>query len=112
MKLSNKHKQFDVWLVNLDPTVGSEIKKTRPCVIVSPNEIHWLKTVIIVPLTSNGFEAPTRIPCNFNNTSGFVVLDQIRVVDKQRLIKCIGAIHYTVQNKVSDVLVEMFSKGS
>lgn len=107
--VSNRFTQFDVWLINLDPTIGSEIKKTRPCVIISPNEINFLKTVIVAPLTSKGFKAPTRISCDFNETNSFILLDQIRAVDKKRLIKNLGKINIKVQKKVSETLVEMFT---
>ena len=105
---SSKHNQFDVWLINLDPTIGSGIRKSRPCVIISPDEMNYLKTLIVAPLTSHGFEAPSRITCNFNNKPGLVVLDQIRTVDKKCFIKKLGTIHYTVQRKISDTLIEMF----
>jgi mRNA interferase MazF len=107
--VSIKFEQFDVWLINLNPTIGSEIKKTRPCVIISPNEMNCLKTIIVSPLTSNGFKAPTRINCKFNNIDGFVLLDQIRAVDKKRLIKNLGKVDTETQNKISNTLVEMFT---
>ena len=100
--------RFDVCLVNLDPTIGREIKKTRPCVVVSPDEIRWLKTVIIAPLTSNGFAAPTRIKLIFKKKEGFILLDQIRTIGKKRIIKKLGVINRATQIKVSKVLVEMF----
>lgn len=104
-----KISRFDVWLINLDPTIGHEIKKTRPCVVISPDEIHWLKTVIIAPLTSNGFDAPTRIRCQFNKKEGFIILDQLRVIDKERMIKKLGAMHQSTQSKIKNVLLEMFA---
>ncbi|MBK7869640.1 MAG: type II toxin-antitoxin system PemK/MazF family toxin [Saprospiraceae bacterium] len=80
--------QYQVVIVNLDPTVGSEIKKTRPCVIVSPNEMNQhLKTVIIAPLTSSSKDYPTRIKVNYQDKEGWVVIDQIRTIDKSRVIK-------------------------
>ena len=80
--------RFDVYLVNLDPTVGSEIKKTRPCVIVSPNEMNnHISTIIVAPLTSKLRNYPTRVPCRVEGKQGQIVLDQIRTVDKSRLVK-------------------------
>src|SRR6476660_3351821 len=86
--------RFEVYLINLDPTVGSEIKKTRPCLVVSPDEInHHIRTVIVAPLTSKGNSYPTRVACRFQGKEGQVVLDQIRAVDRSRLIKKLGTIH-------------------
>ena len=80
--------QYEIVLVNLDPTVGSEIKKTRPCVIISPNEMNkYLNTVVIAPMTSQSKKYPTRIPVKHDNKKGWIVLDQIRTIDKQRIIK-------------------------
>src|SRR5882724_3139951 len=85
--------RFEVYLVNLDPTVGSEIKKTRPCLVVSPDEInHNVRTVIVAPLTTRGQAYPTRVLCRFKGKAGQVVLDQIRAVDRSRLIKKLGRI--------------------
>ena len=109
MKELNKFKQFDIWLISLDPTIGSEIKKTRPCVKISPNEINYLRTVIVAPLTTHGFSAPTRVGCKFAGKESFVLLDQIRSVDKKRLIKSLGRMHYTTCNSISQILIEMFS---
>jgi mRNA interferase MazF len=100
--------RHDVWLVSLDPTKGKEIKKTRPCVIISPNEISALATVIVAPMTSQGFEFPVRVKCKFNEKPGLILLDQIRAVDKQRLVKKLGALDKRTAKKVSDQLVEMF----
>ena len=105
----NKSVQFTIWLVNLDPTIGSEIKKTRPAIIISPNEINSLKTVIIAPLTSKSFPAPTRIQYKSDRIEGLILLDQIRAVDKRRLVKYLGKIHYSFQRKISAVLLEMFA---
>ncbi len=103
--------RFEVYLVNLDPTVGSEIKKTRPCVIISPDEMNRnIATVIIAPLTSKQRNYPTRIPCKVEGKQGQIVLDQIRTVDKIRLVKKIDKLSKFVQNKVISVLNEMFSK--
>jgi mRNA interferase MazF len=101
--------RFEVYLINLDPTVGSEIKKTRPCLIVSPNEInHNIRTVIVAPLTTKGPSYPTRVPCRFKGKDGQVVLDQIRAVDRSRLIKKLGRIGGKTAAAVLDVLREMF----
>ncbi|WP_050041136.1 type II toxin-antitoxin system PemK/MazF family toxin [Burkholderia pseudomallei] len=83
----------EVWLVALDPTLGSEIQKTRPCVVVSPSEMHdHLRTVIVAPMTSKGRSAPFRIPVTFKRKQGLILLDQIRAVDKVRLVKKEGAV--------------------
>nr|WP_239156078.1 type II toxin-antitoxin system PemK/MazF family toxin [Burkholderia pseudomallei] len=83
----------EVWLVALDPTLGSEIQKTRPCVVVSPPEMHdHLRTVIVAPMTSKGRSAPFRIPVTFKRKQGLILLDQIRAVDKVRLVKKEGAV--------------------
>lgn len=102
-------KRYEVWLINLDPTIGREINKTRPCLIISPDEMSPLSTVLVAPMTSQGFEFPSRISCSFSNKSGLVVLDQIRAVDKQRLIKRLGKLDKATQVKVANRLVEMFT---
>lgn len=102
-------KQFDVYLINLDPTNGSEIKKTRPCVVISPNEMHGLNTVIIAPMTSTCKIYPTRIPVFFEKKEGYIVLDQIRTVDKSRLVKLIGKIEKETVHHVLATLQEMFT---
>lgn len=100
----------DVWLVSLDPTLGAEIKKTRPCLVVSPPEIHdALRTALVAPLTSKGFPAPFRIPVVFGGTSGLVLLDQIRTVDKLRLVKRLGPVQDGELQQVLEVLQELFS---
>ncbi len=102
--------RFEVYLVNLDPTVGSEIKKTRPCLVVSPDEInHLLRTVIVAPMTTRGQVYPTRVACTFNRTSGQVVLDQIRTVDRHRLIRKLGVLDKPAATRVLEVLQEMFA---
>ncbi len=104
-------KRFEIYLINLDPTIGSEIKKTRPCVIISPDEMNRnIATLIIAPLTSKLRNYPTRIPCRVKGKQGQIVLDQIRTVDKIRLIKKIDFLNKTVQIKTLTVLNEMFSK--
>jgi mRNA interferase MazF len=104
-------KRFDVFLVNLDPTLGSEIKKTRPCLVVSPDEMNrHINTVIVVPMTTKGKPYPTRVACRFEGKEGHIVLDQIRTVDKRRLTKRLGSISPSVQEHVLQVLAELFSK--
>jgi mRNA interferase MazF len=102
--------RFEVYLVNLDPTVGFEIQKTRPCLVVSPDELnHHVKTVIVAPLTTKGQDYPTRVACRFKGKAGQVVLDQIRTVDQRRLIKRLGRLDATIAAKVLEVLQEMFT---
>jgi mRNA interferase MazF len=102
--------RFDVYLINLDPTVGSEIQKTRPGVIISPDEMNrHIRTVIIAPLTTAGKEYPTRIPCEFKKKKGHIVLDQIRTIDKKRLTKNLGALDAETQLKVVSVLQQLFA---
>ena len=103
--------RFDVFLVSLDPTLGHEIKKTRPCAIVSPDEMnHHIGTVIIAPMTTKGREYPTRVPCTFQGVDGQIVLDQIRTVDKTRLAKKLGRLSPAASDRVLNVLIEMFQK--
>lgn len=104
-------KRFEVYLVNLDPTVGSEIQKTRPCVVVSPDEMNRrIATVIIAPMTTQGRAYPTRISCDFQGKSGQVILDQLRTVDKSRLIKRLGDLAETEQKAILLKLSEMFAE--
>ena len=104
-------RRFDVWLVNLDPTIGSEIRKTRPALIVSPDEMnHAIATVIIAPMTTKGRNYPTRVSCVFQEKSGQVVLDQLRTVDKQRLVKRLGEIEAATADAVLETLAELFTK--
>ena len=106
-----EYQRFDIYLINLDPTIGSEIKKTRPCVIISPNEMNnHIATVIIAPLTSRLRNYPTRVPCRVEGKQGQIVLDQIRTVDKTRLKKKITTFSKPIQTKVISKLVEMFSE--
>lgn len=100
---------FEVWSVCLDPTQGAEIQKTRPCVIVSPNEIKQLKTVVVVPMTTKGYPYPFRIKTTFNEKNGLLLIDQIRAVDKSRLIKKLGLIDLKTQYQLRDTLIEFFS---
>jgi mRNA interferase MazF len=103
--------RFDVFLVALDPTVGHEIKKTRPCAIISPNEMnHHIGTVIVAPMTTRGRDYPTRVPCTFQGSRGQVVLDQIRTVDKTRLVKKLGRLSTPAAERLLSVLVEMFQQ--
>ena len=103
--------RFDVFLVNLDPTVGHEIKKTRPCVVISPDEInHHIRTVIVAPMTTKGRSYPTRVPCKLRGKSGQVVLDQLRTVDSVRLVRKLGRISQKTGSEVLAVLQEMFAE--
>ena len=102
-------KRFEVWLVKLDPTVGREIKKTRPCVIVSPNEMSPLSTVIVAPLTSKGFAFPGRVSTQFQGKKGLILLDQMRSVDKQRLSQKLGPVNKTTKDDLCTVLQEIFA---
>lgn len=103
-------KRFDVYLVGLDPTIGSEIQKTRPCIVISPDEMNDnIRTIIIAPMTSASKDYPTRVPCNFKKKEGYIVLDQIRTIDKSRLIKRLGSIDPKAQLDVVTVLQRMFA---
>ncbi|MEW6127687.1 MAG: type II toxin-antitoxin system PemK/MazF family toxin [Acidobacteriota bacterium] len=103
-------KRFEVHLINLDPTIGSEIKKTRPCLIISPDEMNrYISTVIVAPMTTKGRGYPTRVTCKFQGKQGQIVLDQIRTVDKTRLVKKIGRIDKPAQAEVLKVLGEIFA---
>ena len=103
-------KRFEVYLVNLDPTIGSEIKKTRPCLVISPDEMNrHIQTVIVAPMTTKGRAYPTRVSCRFQDKEGQIVLDQIRTVDKVRLVKRLGRISPAARQAVLDVLAEMFA---
>jgi mRNA interferase MazF len=103
-------KRFEVYLVNLDPTIGREIKKTRPCLVISPDEMnHFISTIIVAPMTTKSRKYPTRVTCKFKGKKGEIVLDQIRTVDKQRLVKKLGSIDSNSQHKTLSVLQEMFS---
>ena len=103
-------KRFDVYLVNLDPSVGSEIRKARPCLIISPDEMNrHIATVIAAPMTTKGRDYPTRVQCRFKGRDGQVILDQIRTVDKARLVQKLGRIDKQTQEEVLSVLAEMFA---
>ncbi len=102
-------KRFEVYLTNLNPTVGVEIQKRRPCLIVSPDEMNQIvKTVIIAPMTTKSHTFPSRVACEFEEKNGFIVLDQIRAIDKMRLGKKLGEIEEQTQSEVLDKLQEMF----
>lgn len=105
----NKFRQFDVWYVDLNLTIGSEINKIRPCVIISPKELNWLNTLIVAPLTTKGFNSPSRVEFVFNNKTNLILLDQLRTVDKKRFIRNVGYIQKNTQEKISQILIEMFS---
>ena len=102
-------KRFEVYLVNLDSTLGSEIQKTHPCLIISPDEMNdHIDTVIVAPMTTKGSAYPTRVNCQFEGKEGQIVLDQIRTMDKIRLVKRLGKINSSTQKEVLVVLMEMF----
>ncbi len=100
--------QYEVFLINLDPTVGKEIKKSRPCLVISPNEMnHNISTIIIAPMTTKSRNYPTRLNLQFKKKIGWIILDQIRTIDKSRIIKKLGAIESKTIKKVKEVLKEM-----
>jgi len=102
----------DVHLVGLDPSLGTEIKKTRPCLIVSPDELNQhVRTVIVAPMTTGGQAYPWRVKCRFQNRSGFVALDQLRTVDAERLLKRLGRLSSATTTDVLDTLQDMFAEG-
>jgi mRNA interferase MazF len=103
-------KRFDVHLATLDPSKGAEISKTRPCLVVSPDEMNrHLRTVIVAPMTTVGRDYPSRVPCRFRGKTGEIVLDQIRTVDKSRLVKRLGAVDAATSRRVLALLGEMFA---
>ena len=103
-------KRFEIFLVNLDPTVGSEIKKTRPCLVISPDQMNqYIQTVIVAPMTTKGKSYPTRVACKFQGKQGMIVLDQIRTVDKTRLVQKVGHLDAKIQTEVLRVLGELFA---
>ena len=102
--------RFDVYLINLDPTIGSEIQRARPCLIISPDEMNrHIRTVIVAPMTTAGKDYPTRISCKFKKKKGQIILDQIRTIDKTRLIKKLGSINPETQLEVVSVLQRLFA---
>jgi mRNA interferase MazF len=104
-------RRFDVFLIALDPTIGREIRKTRPCLVISPDEMNrHLSTVLVAPMTTAGAAYPTRVPCRFRGKDGRIALDQIRAVDRSRLVRRLGRISPTAQEAVLSTLGELFAK--
>jgi len=101
--------RFQVWLIGLNPTKGKEINKARPCVVISPDEMAALSTVLVAPMTTKGFDFPCRIKCKFKNKNGLILLDQIRAVDKIRFIKKLGSIDENTQIELCNTLQELFA---
>ena len=102
-------KQYQIVLVNLDPTIGSEMKKTRPCVVISPNEMNkYLQTIVVAPMTSSSKTYPTRVAINHDTKKGWIVLDQIRTVDRKRIIKILGSLIENETSKVKSILRETY----
>ncbi len=101
--------RFEVWLVKLNPTRGREISKTRPCVVISPDEMAALSTVLVAPMTTKSFYFPGRVICEFQGKKGMVLLDQIRAVDKLRLVKKLGVVDETTQKESCRYLQELFA---
>jgi mRNA interferase MazF len=100
----------DIFLVSLDPARGDEIRKTRPCVVVSPDELNaYLRTFIVAPLTTGGHPYPFRIPCRFEGRAGYIVIDQIRTVDRERLVRRLGKLSSSTLGRVLAILQEMFT---
>jgi len=109
--VSSTPRSDEVWLVSLDPTHGAEIQKTRPCLVVSPDEMNrYLQTVIVVPMTTTMRPYPTRVPLRFQGKSGQAALDQLRAVDRQRLVRKLGTVSSSAAQQASAVLLEMFSR--
>lgn len=101
--------QYEIVLVNLDPTIGSELKKTRPCVIISPNEMNkYLQTIVVAPMTSTSKPYPTRIEVKHNKQQGWLVIDQIITIDRNRIIKILGTLNNTEIQKVKAIIRETF----
>ena len=102
-------KQYQIILVNLDPTIGSDIKKTRPCVVISPNEMNkYLRTVVIAPMTTSSKKYPTRVKVKHDNKIGWIVLDQIRTIDRQRIIKVLGELQCSEIQELKSVFKETY----
>lgn len=101
--------QYQIILVNLDPTIGSEIKKTRPCVVISPNEMNkYLRTIVVAPMTTSSKKYPTRVEVKHDNKIGWIVLDQIRTIDKQRIIKPLGRLSKPEIKELKNILRETY----
>jgi len=107
--VNSKISRFEVWLIQLNPTKGREINKTRPCVVISPDEMSALSTVLVAPMTTKGFDFPCRVECTFKEKKGLILLDQIRAVDKLRLVKKLGTIDDQTQLKLCSSLQELFT---
>jgi mRNA interferase MazF len=104
-------RRFDVFLIALDPTIGREIRKTRPCLVLSPDEMNrHLATILVAPMTTGGLPYPTRVPCRFRGKDGRVALDQIRAVDRSRLVRRLGRIAASAQEEVISTLGDLFAK--
>ena len=104
-------KRFEIYLVALDPTVGREIRKTRPCLVISPDDMNdHIATVIVAPMTTKGRPYPSRIPCRFRNKTGQIVLDQMGAVDKERIVRRLGVLDARVQREVLFTLAELFGE--
>lgn len=102
-------RQYQIVLVNLDPTIGSEMKKTRPCVVISPDEMNkFLQTIVVAPMTSNSKPYPTRVEVKHNKTKGWVVLDQIRTIDRKRIVKTFASLTEKEINKVKTIIHETY----
>lgn len=102
-------KQYQIVLVNLDPTIGSEIKKTRPCVVVSPNEMNkHLRTIVVAPMTTSSKNYPTRVEIKHDNKIGWVVIDQIRTIDKQRIIRLLARLSNPEVKEVKSIIKETY----
>jgi len=104
-------RRFEIYLVSLDPTIGSKIRKTRPCVVISPDEVNeHIQTLLLAPMTTRGRLYPTRVPCTFQGKTGQIVLDQIRTVDRVRLVKRLGRLTERQSKAVLAVLQELFAE--
>lgn len=110
MVMTEVVRRGDVFLVSLNPARGGEIQKTRPCVVVSPDELNaYLRTFIVAPLTTGGHPYPFRVPCRFEGRAGYVVIDQIRTVDRERLVRRLGKLSPSTVGRILTVLQEMFT---
>ena len=101
--------RFQIWLVDLNPAKGREINKTRPCIVISPDEMSALSTVLVAPMTTKGFDFPCRVKCEFSGKKGLILLDQIRAVDKLRLVKNLGFLDDITQVELCNTLQELFA---
>ena len=101
--------RFQIWLVDLNPAKGREINKTRPCIVISPDEMSALSTVLVAPMTTKGFDFPCRVKCEFSGKKGLILLDQIRAVDKLRLVKNLGFLDDLTQVELCNTLQELFA---